>query len=185
MRDPSDGTRLSGRAFSCMGGGPMDLRAAFSDEEWARVVAAPMLASMAITAGEPSGLIGTIRESFAVAAAIQKAGGTEGANALVEAVAGAYDTAEGRASARAVLQDDIKDRPRAEVAHVAVDALAEIARVVEARAPAAAGGYKDWLRAIAQSVAEAASEGAILGIGGERVSEGERATLAEIDRALG
>ena len=87
MRDPSDGTRLSGRAFSCMGGGPMDLRAAFSDEEWARVVAAPMLASMAITAGEPSGLIGTIRESFAVAAAIQKAGGTEGANALVEAVA--------------------------------------------------------------------------------------------------
>ncbi len=163
----------------------MGLREAFDGEEWARVVAAPMLASMAVTAGEPSGLIGTIRESFSVAAAIQKSRGVEGGNALVEAVANAYETAEGRASARAVLQADVKDRPRAEVAHVAVDALSEVARIVDGKAPAEAAGFKDWLRAVAQSVAEAASEGAILGIGGEMVSEGERATLAEIDRALG
>jgi hypothetical protein len=163
----------------------MEMREAFAGDEWSRVVAAPMLASMAITAGEPSGLIGTIRESFSVAAAIQTARGTEGGNALVEAVANAYDTAEGRASARAVLQDRIKDRPRAEVAHLAVAALAEVAGIVEARAPKAAAGFKDWIRAVARSVADAATEGAILGIGGERVSEDERATLAEIDRVLG
>jgi hypothetical protein len=163
----------------------MELRTSFAGEEWSKVVAAPMLASMAITAGEPSGLIGTIRESFAAAAAMQKARGAEGGNALVEAVAEAYETAEGRASARAILQDGIKDRPRAEVAHVAVAALAEVAGIVDASAPEAAAGFKDWLRAVARSVAEAASEGAVLGIGGERVTEDERATLAEIDRALG
>jgi hypothetical protein len=34
-------------------------------------------------------------------------------------------------------------------------------------------------------VAEAASEGGVLGFGGQRVSDAEKATLREIDRALG
>ena len=44
---------------------------------------------------------------------------------------------------------------------------------------------RQWLRDISQKVAEAAKEGGFLGIGGERVSPAEQATLEEIDEALG
>jgi hypothetical protein len=46
--------------------------------------------------------------------------------------------------------------------------------------------FKSWLRHISQATAEAASEGGgLLGLGGVRVSEAEKATLAEISNALG
>ena len=55
-----------------------------------------------------------------------------------------------------------------------------------AKAPADAAAFKSWLRQISQATAEAASEGGgLLGIGGVKVSEAEKATLTEIDSALG
>ena len=37
----------------------------FTPEEWARVVSSPMIAGMAITAADPSGLWGLLKETFA------------------------------------------------------------------------------------------------------------------------
>ena len=54
----------------------------------------------------------------------------------------------------------------------------------DAKAPGDAAAFKDWLRQISQHVADAAKEGGFLGIGGVRVSEAEKATLAEISSAL-
>ena len=53
----------------------MSLKEAFTPEEWARVVGAPMLASIAVTAADPGGLWGAVKESVAVAGAIGKAAG--------------------------------------------------------------------------------------------------------------
>ena len=53
------------------------------------------------------------------------------------------------------------------------------------RAPGDAAAFKGWLRQISQHVAEAATEGGFLGIGGVAVSETEKATPAEISGALG
>ncbi len=41
----------------------MTAKANFTREEWARIVASPMVASMAITAADPSGLWGLLKES--------------------------------------------------------------------------------------------------------------------------
>ena len=161
----------------------MAVRDAFTAEEWARVVAAPMLAGIAVTAAEPGGLWGAVRESVAVAGAVRA--GRAGADPLVAEVAAAYATAEGRDIARAALRGQARGKAPAAVVEAAVAELGAVAGLVAAKAPAAAPGFRDWLKGVAAKVAEAGSEGGFLGFGGEKVSAAETATLARIAAALG
>ncbi|HVH01391.1 MAG TPA: hypothetical protein VM891_00240 [Amaricoccus sp.] len=156
---------------------------AFTAEEWARVVAAPMLAGIAVTAAEPGGLWGAVKESVAVAGAVRA--GKADADPLVAAVAAAYETPEGRDMARAALKAQAAGRKPAEVVEAAVAELGAVAALVAAKAPAAAPGFRDWLKAVAARVAEAGAEGGFLGFGGEKVTAAETATIEKIAAALG
>ena len=156
---------------------------AFTAEEWARVVAAPMLAGIAVTAAEPGGLWGAVKESVAVAGAVRA--GKADADPLVAAVACAYETPEGRDMARAALKAQAAGRKPAEVVEAAVAELGAVAALVAAKAPAAAPGFRDWLKAVAARVAEAGAEGGFLGFGGEKVTAAETATIEKIAAALG
>ena len=49
----------------------MGLKEVFAPEEWARIVGAPMLAGIAVTAADPGGLWGAVKESAAVAGALR------------------------------------------------------------------------------------------------------------------
>jgi hypothetical protein len=162
----------------------MGLKDSFAPEDWARVVGAPMLAGIAVTAAEPGGLWGAVKESMAVAGALREGAGA-GANPLVAEVAAAYETPQGRDLARGVLKAEARGRKPAEVVEAAVRELAAVAALVAAKAPEAAPGFRDWLKAIAAKVAEAGSEGGFLGFGGEKVSSAEKATLDRIATALG
>jgi hypothetical protein len=55
----------------------------------------------------------------------------------------------------------------------------------DAKAPGDAADFKGWLLSISQKVAEASAEGGFLGVGGVQVSDAEKATLADIAKALG
>jgi hypothetical protein len=66
-----------------------------------------------------------------------------------------------------------------------VDTLRQVVALVDSKAPGDAAPFKGWLRQISQHVAEAATEGGFLGVGGVAVSETEKATLAEISSAIG
>ncbi len=161
----------------------MAAKDAFTAEEWARVVAAPMLAGIAVTAAEPGGLWGAVKESVAVAGAVRAA--KADADPLVAEVAAAYETAEGRDMARAALKSQARGKKPAEVVEAAIGELSAVASLVAAKAPAAGPGFRDWLKAIAAKVAEAGAEGGFLGFGGEKVSAAETATLDRIATALG
>jgi hypothetical protein len=63
--------------------------------------------------------------------------------------------------------------------------LVDVSTILDAKAPGDAAVFKAWLRSISQKVAEAATEGGFMGIGGVQVSDAEKATLADISRALG
>jgi hypothetical protein len=156
----------------------------FGAEDWARIVAAPMAAGLAVTAAEPGGLWGALRESFAVGGAFReaKAGGTGG---LIGEIVAAYESAEGRTRVQETLAGHFKGRPAAEAAKAAVAEIGAVAALVSARAPAEAAAFKSWIAGVAAKVAEAGTEGGFLGFGGVKVSAAEKATLAEIDRALG
>ena len=162
----------------------MGIRDDFAPEDWARVVGAPMLAGIAVTAAEPGGLWGAVKESSATAGAHARARAGAGGNALIDAVVAAYETSEGRDLARGVLKSQARGKAPAAVVDAAVAELGAVAALVAARAPDAAPGFKAWLKEIAGKVAEAGAEGGFLGFGGEKVSAAEKATLDRLATAL-
>ena len=65
-----------------------------------------------------------------------------------------------------------------------IEILRKVDGISSAKAPGDATAFKNWLRQISQSVAEASTEGGFLGIGGVAVSDAEKATMAEISTVL-
>ena len=160
-------------------------KSSFTKEEWTLLLESPMMAGMAVTAADPSGLWGLLKESFAGSNALAKAIADPGANPLVKAVATDFSTSEARSAAHDGLKVKFANSQVADVKTKSVDALRQVSAVLEAKAPGDAPAFKGWLRQISQATAEAASEGGLLGFGGVQVSEAEKATLAEISAALG
>lgn len=160
----------------------MAVKDAFTDDEWSELLRAPMLAALAITAADPSGLWGAVKEGAAMARALLAAKG-DGSDLTTEIVL-AFETSEGRSAGRDGVKELLKGKKPAEAAEAAVQRLVAIAAIVAAKAPAESAAFKAWLKEIAHKVAEAATEGGFLGFGGVQVSDAERKTLAEIDTAL-
>jgi hypothetical protein len=136
-------------------------KSAFTTEEWRLILASPMLAGMAVTLAEPSGIFGTLKEGFAGASALLTAKKDAGANAIARAIAAP-----------------------AEMKAQALEGLRQVNAILAAKAPDDAPGFRAWLKDIAANAAEASSEGGFLGFGGVKVSDAEKATLEELDAAL-
>ena len=75
-------------------------KTSFTKDEWTLLLKSPMIAGMAVTAADPSGLWGLLKESFAGGAALTKVATDANANALVKAVVTDFSTGEGRTAAR-------------------------------------------------------------------------------------
>jgi hypothetical protein len=159
-------------------------KANFTPDEWKLLLESVMMAGIAVTAADPSGLWGLLKESFASGSELMKAKMDPGTNPLIKAVVADFDSAQGRATARDGLKEKLKDNKAADIPAKCVETLRQVAALVDAKAPGDAGAFKGWLRQISQHVAEAATEGGLLGFGGVRVSDAEKATLKEISSAL-
>lgn len=157
----------------------------FKPDEWTKILQSTMLAGMAVTAAEPSGLFGTLKEAFASSSALAAAKTNAGSNELIKAVVADFETKEGRSSVQEVLRQNFKGAKPADAVQRSLANLREVSAILDAKAPQDAAAFKSWLRAISQNVAEASSEGGFLGIGGVKVSDAEKATLADISKALG
>ena len=160
-------------------------KTSFTKDEWALLLQSPMNAGMAISAAEPSGLFGLLKESFAGGAALAQAASDPNANPLIKAVVSDFQTSAGRAAAHDGLKAEVANCKPTEVKTKAIDSLRQVSTVLAAKAPNDAAAFKGWLRQISQKTAEAASEGGGLFGGGVQVSDAEKATLGEISSALG
>lgn len=156
----------------------------FTAEEWKTLLESVMMAALAVTAADPSGLWGTLKESMATAKAVIGAKHDASATELIKALAGEFETGEGRAAARDGLRTQLSGKTPAEIVSKSLEILKQAAALVSAKSPGDAPAYKAWLQHISQSVAEAASEGGFLGFGGVQVSDAEKATLAQIAASL-
>jgi hypothetical protein len=159
----------------------MSLKDQFTTEEWGRIVGAPMLAGIAVTAADPGGLWGALKESTSVASAVAKPDATDG---IVGEVTEAYKTSEGRDMARAALRGDLKGKKPAEIVDSALAELSAVTSLVTSKDAAAGAAYKAWLQEVARKVAEAGTEGGFMGFGGVKVSDAEKATLDRLATAL-
>jgi hypothetical protein len=164
---------------------PMADKTSFTKDEWTLLLKSPMVAGMAITAADPSGLWGLLKESFAGGTALAQASTDPNANGLVKAVASDFSTSDGRSAARDGLKVDFSGGKPADVKTKSVDLLRQVSALLAAKAPGDAAAFKRWLRQISQHTAEAAAEGGGLFAGSVAVSDAEKATLSEISAALG
>ena len=157
----------------------------FTKEEWTLLLESPMIAGMAVTAADPSGLWGLLKESFAGGSALAQAASAN-TNALVKAVVTDFSSSEGRSTARDGLKAKFAASQPSDLKMKAIDSLRQVSALLDAKAPDDAASFKAWLRQISQSTAEAATEGGgLFGVGGVQVSEAEKATLTEISNVLG
>jgi hypothetical protein len=157
----------------------------FTPQEWKQVLESVMLTGMAVTAADPSGLLGVLKESMATGRNLLAAKSDPESNELVRAVAAEYATKEGRQAARDQLKATLKGSKAGDVSTKAMAALHEVSSLIDKKAPADAPGFKTWLQHIAAGAAEAANEGGFMGFGGVPVSEAEKATLAQLSGVLG
>ena len=162
----------------------MAVKDSFAPEEWARIVGAPMLAGIAVTAAEPGGLWGAVKEGTATASALRAGADPAAEGGLIKEVASAYQTSEGRDLARGVLKEQSSGKKPAEIVEAAVTELGAVAALVGSKAPQEAPAFKAWLKEIAVKVAQAGTEGGFLGFGGVKVSEAEKATIERVNAAL-
>jgi len=156
----------------------------FTSEEWTKILQSPMLAGMAVSAAEPSGLWGALKEAIASGSALAAAKSDASTNALIKAVVADFETSEGRSSIQDALRKSFADANPADVVQRSLSTLGDVSRLLDAKSPQDAEAFKAWLRGISQRVAEASKEGGFLGFGGVQVSDAEKATLADINKTL-
>lgn len=159
----------------------MSYKDKFSQTDWDRIVAAPMLAGIAMTAADPGGLWGAVRESTAAAGGIRSAKDSGG---LTAEIATAYENKDDRSTARNLLLGEVKGKKPDEIVEAALAELGAVKGLIAAQAPDEAAGFATWIADIAKRVAEAGTEGGFMGFGGEKVSEAEKATLDRLNTAL-
>jgi hypothetical protein len=161
----------------------MASKATFTADEWKQLLESPMLSAMAVTAAEPSGLWGVVKEGFAASGALAS-GKTDAASSVIKAVVADFETTDGRTVARDGLKEKLRGSKPADVKTKAIDSLRQVSALLDRKAPEDAAAFKAWLSGIARRVAEASKEGGFLGFGGVQVSDAEKATLSEISAAL-
>ena len=95
------------------------------------------------------------------------------------------ETPDGRSAARDGLKAELTGKSPAEMRQQIIATLTRVGQILDAKAPDEAAAFKVWLTHIAEKVAEASSEGGFLGLGGITVTDAEKATIAELAKALG
>jgi hypothetical protein len=144
-----------------------------------------MATSIAVSAAEPSGLWGTLKEAAASSSALASAKLDPNASELIKAVIADFETSEGRSDIQKAMREQFAGAEGADCVQRSLANLREVSAILDAKAPEDAAVFKSWLRGISEKVADAAVEGAFLGFGGVRVSDAETATLGDIAKALG
>jgi hypothetical protein len=155
----------------------MTTKAEFTEEEWARLGRAPVVAGMAITLADPGGPIETLRESSAALQTVLEAAQSGKYGEVVQAVARDFsDKARQRQNPMAGFKP--KGRNAGE------EVLAELREVnrllVEKVTPEEREQFREWLKTAAQRAATAAKEGGFLGFRAELVSEREQQMLDQL-----
>lgn len=160
----------------------MATRADFTDEEWARLGRAPLLAGVAITLADPGGPIEAVKEYSAALKTLLEAAREGGFGEFVQSVA--EDVAAAAKQRENPMAGFHPDRRRA--LEEILDELRGVhSLLVEKAATEDLEDFREWIRMSSQRAALAAKEGGFLGIGGTRVSEAEQQMLETLGEIFG
>ncbi|MET0205691.1 MAG: hypothetical protein ABW228_00820 [Thermoleophilaceae bacterium] len=159
----------------------MTTKADFTDEEWARLERAPIVAGMAISLADPGGPIEALKESMAAVKSVAEAAKTGGDGELVHAVA---KDVTAKAQQRQNPLGDFKPKGAMAGEEILEELRAVNGILTEKATPEEADAFRKWLLGAAQRTADAAKEGGFMGFNAERVSEGEQRMLDKLGEVL-
>jgi len=158
----------------------MTTKADFSEEEWATLVRAPMVAGAAISLADPGGPIEVFKETAAVLKVITGSASEERDDLVGEV------SREVRALAQQRHNPLGDFKPRGALAGQEI--LDELGRanglVASKGTPEEAEAFRAFILECAQRAAEAAKEGGFLGFHAELVSQGEKDMLEQLRSVL-
>lgn len=157
----------------------------FNGDEWNLLRLAPALVAGGMSAADPSGLFGSIKEAAAGASGIGEAIEAHRGLELFAALA-ADRRMPAMPEAKSLLGEGSREQQVENFKREVLQRIgAAVALVVAKASPDEADAYRRMLVAVARKAAEAAKEGSVLGFGGVRVSDKEQAFIAEVAQAAG
>jgi transcription antitermination factor NusG len=157
----------------------MTSKSDYTDDEWATLRRAPMVAGFAISLADPGGPIELTKETMAA----MKSLGTPGSEEpLLVAVS---QDAMAHAQHHESPMGDFKPKGATAPAQI-LEELRTVNGILTAKAtPAEAAAFRAWLMTTAQNSADAAKEGGFMGFHAVRVSEGEQEMLKQLRGVFG
>ena len=159
----------------------MTIKTDYSNEEWNILLQAPTNAATFVMTADMS-VMGAFKEMKALGKALEKPSAPAAAQELVDALVADYQAKT--KSKESVDAPQIEDNQQAR--QIVLEGLGQAANLLDDKCtPDESAGFKQWLRDVAQAVAEADKEGSHFGMGGVRVTEKEETALAEIESTLG
>jgi hypothetical protein len=159
----------------------MTTKADYTDDEWAGLVRAPILAGAYVAASDMS-FFGMIGEMSALYRKMTDDAAPEAAASLIEGVVAEIEATKGAKDKLKLPETKSSATQAAQLVHqlgLDLEVLDRKSTPEETRA------FKGWLLDIAQATAEATKEGGFLGIGAVRVSDKEEMALATLRHELG
>jgi hypothetical protein len=160
----------------------MDVKSAFSDDEWNIVAGLPSWVVAAAIKVEPSSGLGEVSELVNGLRILTETASLFGDESLVGQVFADYRR-DGYGEAE-ILRLTEEWSPEYEAA--TVDRCRRVAALLDGRIePMAAAEYKSWIASATRSVIESVTTGGFLGFGGERVTDSEQSYLDRVREALG
>jgi hypothetical protein len=143
----------------------------FTEQEWKEVLEGPTSAGLLVIGSDRGG---SIRETFSMARAYSDARQEHGASELLDDLVASKPEI-----------DRTRVRSPEELRENSLKNIREAVALLEGKASEEeVAEYRKFILNLAERVAEARKEG-FLGLSGERVSDAERAAIAEIQTALG
>jgi hypothetical protein len=155
------------------------VKADFSEEEWARVTRAPLVAGLAISLADPGGPIESAKESMAMIRTATNPPSRE--QLLTEVALDLQAQTQARRNPLKGYRPTGTEAPSEQV----LTELREVQRIVATRATSEeTAAFGQWLIAAAQAAAEAAKDGGFMGFGAQQVSDREQAMLDQVRAAV-
>jgi hypothetical protein len=152
----------------------------FTPEEWKTIVAAAPMVGLAVTCTSPNGPWGVMKEMLSMGMAMAEMLQKGSSNPLIADLAADL-------KARLTKPEPPKGIKDPELCkEMALQHVRAVNELLDRKVKDEEGDeFKKWLLTVARRVAEAANEGGIFGIGGERISDAEKNVLRQIAFALG
>src|SRR5262245_65652112 len=107
----------------------------FTPEEWRQVVESVMLSGIAVSAADPSGLGGMLKEGFASSSALKAAKDDANSNELIRAAVAEFETSQGRSEIQQGLRERFAGAHPADCVERSLTGLTKVSAILDADAP--------------------------------------------------